>query len=78
MGTLREVQAREEVARDLGEDAAGEAIEGPGMLGLWISSVNRWYVLEDSGRRWWTNDPQLIRGGQSFSYDTGEEVEDDQ
>lgn len=57
---------------ELCTSSVGEVIEGPGMTGVWIGGVGRWYVMEQGGRRWWTNDRSLIEQGHSFSIDPEE------
>lgn len=66
MGSTWEQQAvalaREDM--DLAEDAP--VITGPGMVAVWVAIVSRWYVIEEGGRVWWTNDRTLVEGGEGL------------
>lgn len=55
-----------------------ETIEGPGRLGVWIEEVGRWLVIEVAGRRWWTNDRELITGAEGLGSIDLEEHEEEQ
>lgn len=63
---------------EVGCTITGPVCTGPGMVGVWVDPVSHWYVLEESGRRWWTNDPALIRSGSLFNVVVSDVEEEEQ
>lgn len=76
MDRTREQQAVRQAMCEVGCAISGPVCTGPGMVGVWIGSLSSWYVMEATGRRWWTNDQALITEGSPLVIADGEVEED--